>query len=89
MRVYLIERNYQPAEMDLADLADRFILWLGDDSNPVLTDVIHRWLRKRSDAGGLGALAESVWDLALLRAEITASFRQADQQGHADVADNR
>jgi hypothetical protein len=78
LRVYLIGENYQPAEVDLAEVAGRFAAWLSDDANPVLTDVIQGWLWQPADAGGLGARAGSAWDVALLRAEITAAWQQGE-----------
>ena len=85
MRVYLIDRNCQPAEIDLASAARRFITWLTGDANPVLGEAIQKWLRQPSDDGGLGALARSAWDLAMLRAEVTAAWqahRPADRDAY-------
>jgi hypothetical protein len=76
LRVYLIKQNYQPADVDLVEVAGRFAVWLADDANPVLTEVIASWMWQPADAGGLGALAGSAWDVALLRAEITAAWHQ-------------
>ena len=41
----------------------------------LLTEVIQTWLWQPPDRGGLGALAESAWDVALLRAEVVANWR--------------
>ena len=74
MRVYMIGRNYQPADIDVADAAGRLAAWLADDANPVLGEIIQRWLWKPADSGGLGALAGSLWDVAVLRAELLATW---------------
>jgi hypothetical protein len=84
MRVYLIGRDYEATEIDEADAARRFTAWLTDGANPVLAEVIQTWLWQPSDAGGLGALAESSRDVAALRAEIGALWRCAQQQGERD-----
>ena len=73
----------------MAEAAGRFIGWLADAANPVLNEIIQSWLWEPDDAGGLGALAESVWDVALLRAEITAVLEQGPQKGRADAGDRR
>jgi hypothetical protein len=75
MRVYLIARNYQATEIETADAARRFLAWLTGDANPVLAAVIQSWMWRPADTGGLGALAESAWDIALLRAEVTAVWQ--------------
>lgn len=72
MRVYVIARGYQGTEIDAAEAARQFAAWLTDDANPVLSELIMRWLWQPPDAGGLGSLAESAWDVALLRAEVVA-----------------
>ncbi len=77
MRVYVIGRDYQATEIDVADAAGRFMAWLVDSANPALTEVIQAWLWQPADAGGLGALAESMGDVALLRAELVAAWRDA------------
>ena len=77
MRVFLIGRNYQATEIDVADAAGRFIAWLVSDANPVLTTLLQRWLSEPSDKGGLAVVAESAGDLARLRAEVLAAWQQA------------
>lgn len=74
MLVYVIERNYQPTEIDAAEAAGRFIGWLADAANPVLAELIQRWLWGPPDTGGLGALAESAADITLLRGHVTAAW---------------
>jgi hypothetical protein len=82
VRVYMIGRNYQASDIDTGDVARRFVTWLIDDANTALTEIIQTWLWLPADSGGLAALAESAWDLALLRAEVTGIWRPA--QGDAD-----
>lgn len=77
MRVYVIGRDYQATEIDPGDVARRFLAWLAEDANTALTEVIQTWLWLPADSGGLGALAESAWDVALLRAEIISAWRPA------------
>jgi hypothetical protein len=72
--VYVIERNYQPSEIDAAEAASRFIGWLADAANPVLAELISCWLWGPPDSGGLGALAESAADITLLRGHVTAAW---------------
>jgi hypothetical protein len=81
LRVYVIGRNYQGTQIDMADAARRFTAWLADDANPVLAEVIHAWMWQPPDAGGLGALAESTEDVAALRAEITALLQPTQTSG--------
>ena len=75
MRVYLIGRGYQAVEIGTADAARRFMNWLAETANPILGEVIQFWLWQPPDVGGLGALAESTNDVAMLRAEILASWK--------------
>ena len=75
MRVYVIGRGCQATDISVAEAAGRFIAWLADDANGLLTEVIQTWLWQPPDRGGLGALAESAWDVALLRAEVVANWR--------------
>ncbi len=82
MRVYLIGRDYQATDIDTGEAARRFMAWLTDDTNAALTEVIQTWLWLPADSGGLGALAESAWDVALLRAEVVAAWRP--EPGNAD-----
>ena len=89
MRVYLIERDYQPAEIDVADIAGKFATWLIDDANPALSEVIQRWLWQPPDRGGLGALAESIYDVAVLRAEVIASWTPDAWRENADAGEGR
>jgi len=77
VRVYVIGRDYQATEIDVADAARRFMAWLIDATNPALTEVIQAWLWQPADAGGLGALAESAGDVAALRAELVAGWHGA------------
>ena len=84
MRVYVIGRGYQASDIDVAEVAGRFIAWLADDANALLTEVIQTWLWQPPDTGGLGALAESAWDVAVLRAEVIASWRHDPGRCPAD-----
>lgn len=84
MRVYLIGRHYQATEIDLADAARQFTGWLTDGANPALADFIQTWLWQPPDAGGLGMLAESGWDITALRTEIAALWRRAPEQPELD-----
>jgi hypothetical protein len=84
VRVYVIGRDYQATEIDTADAARRFMVWLADGANPVLAEVIQTWLWQPIDAGGLGALAESSRDVAALRTEIAALWRRGQQQCEQD-----
>lgn len=81
MLVYVIERNYQPSEIEVAEAASRFIGWLADAANPLLAELISRWLWGPPDTGGLGALAESAADIALLRGHIAAWLQPGDSTG--------
>ena len=74
LRVYVIGRGYQATEIDPADAARRFLVWLGRAGNPTLDRMIQLWLSQPPDVGGLGALAESARDVAMLRALVTASW---------------
>jgi hypothetical protein len=76
LRVYLIGRGYQATEIDTVDTAMRFIAWFTEPANPALGEVIQTWLWQPPDAGGLGALAESARDVALLRTEIVAAWQR-------------
>lgn len=84
MRVLLIGRNYQASEIGVTEAAGRFIAWLADDANPVLTKLLQRWLSQPADRGGLGALAESAGDLGRLRTEVIAVWQRARQHGGRD-----
>lgn len=75
MRVYVIDKNGQPADVQLPEMASQFLAWLANDANPLLNAIIQRWLWQPANVGGWGALAESAWDIALLRAEITAEWQ--------------
>jgi hypothetical protein len=77
VRVYVIARGYQAADIDTGEAAARFLAWLAGDTNPALTKIIQTWLMLPADAGGLGALADSPGDLAELRAGVIATWRQA------------
>jgi hypothetical protein len=76
LRVYLIGRGYQTVEIGTADAAKRFMSWLADSANPVLGEVIQFWLWQPPDVGGLGALAETAKDVAILRAEVLAAWQR-------------
>jgi hypothetical protein len=78
----MLEQACQPVDVDLAQAATQFLAWLASDANPLLNELVQRWLWQPAQAGGLGALAESAWDVALLRAEITAAWpaQQADRR---------
>jgi hypothetical protein len=84
LRVYLIGRGYQAVEIGTADAAMQFIAWLAQAANPVLGEVIQTWLWQPPDAGGLGALAESARDVALLRDEVLTIW----QDGHPGAGPN-
>lgn len=86
MRVYVIGRDYQATDIETEDVARRFLAWLADDANGALTEVIQTWLWLPADSGGLGALAESAWDVALLRAEVIAVWRPAPGDAGGPVA---
>jgi hypothetical protein len=75
VRVYVIDKDCQPTDVQLPQMASQFVAWLANDANPVLNAIIQGWLWQPADLGGLGALAESAWDIALLRAEITAAWQ--------------
>jgi hypothetical protein len=81
LRVYLIGRGYQAVEIGTADAARRFMSWLAETANPVLSELILFWLWQPPDAGGLGALAESTRDVAMLRAEILAPWQHEGPDG--------
>lgn len=81
MRVYVIGRDCQATEIDVAEAARRFAAWLADAANPALTEVIQTWLWRPADAGGLGALAESPADIARLRAHITVTCEPGADTG--------
>jgi len=81
LRVFFIGRKYQASEINVAETAGRFVAWLADDANPVLTGLLQRWLSQPSDRGGLGVLAESAGDLARLRAEVIAAWAHARTSG--------
>jgi hypothetical protein len=85
LRVYVIARGFQATEIDTAEAARQFAAWLADDAHEVLTEIIQRWLWQPPDAGGLGAVAESVSDIAALRAE----FVSAAERGLPAIADKR
>jgi hypothetical protein len=78
----MIGRDYQATDIDTGEVARRFLVWLADDANAALTEVIQTWLWLPTDSGGLGALAESAWDVALLRAEVIVAWRSGP--GNAD-----
>ena len=82
MRVYLIDKDHQPTDIDVADLASQFSSWLTDDANYELSEIIWGWLQRSPENGGLGALGGAIYDIALLRAEVIASWA-TDQE---DVA---
>jgi hypothetical protein len=77
VRVYMIGRDYQATDIDVAEAARRFMSWLTGAANPVLAEIIQRWLQQPADAGGLGALAESTEDVAVLRAELVTRWQRA------------
>jgi hypothetical protein len=74
LRIYLLEQGCQSVDVDPATAAAQFLTWLATDANPLLNDLVQTWLWQPAQTGGLGALAESAWDIALLRAEITAAW---------------
>ena len=68
----LTSRNVQPASTPIAGQACRFLAWLAQDGNPALTRLIYAWLREpRGSASNAPACA---WDVAVLRAEILATW---------------
>jgi hypothetical protein len=81
LRVYLIGRGYQAVEVGTADAARRFMSWLAETANPVLSELIQFWLWQPPDAGGLGALVESTQDVAMLQAEILAPWQHEGPDG--------
>lgn len=81
MRVYLIGQGYQAVETGTADAARQFVEWLVASGNPVLSELIQTWLWQPPDVGGLGALAESAEDVAMLRAEVVANWRHSGPDG--------
>ena len=89
MRVYLIDKDHQPTDIDVADLASRFSSWLTDDANAVLSEIIWGWLQQPPENGGLGALDGTIFDIALLRAEVIASWATGQQHGAADLRPGR
>jgi hypothetical protein len=76
LRVYVIGRGYQATDIDTGEAARKFLTWLADEANVALTEIIQTWLWLPADAGGLGSLAESAWELALLRAEVVVAWHQ-------------
>lgn len=84
MRVYMIDKNYQPTDVQLPEMASQFLAWLAEDGNPLLNAIIQGWLWQPANLGGWGALAESAWDIALLRAEITAAWQPSRPGTPAD-----
>lgn len=85
VRVYVIDKGYQPTEVQLPQVASQFVAWLANDANPVLNAIIQGWLWQPADLGGLGALAESAWDIALLRAEVTATWQPPELASDAET----
>jgi hypothetical protein len=83
LRVYVIGRTYRATEIDAGEAAGKFLAWLADDANKALTDLIGTWLWQPPDAGGLGVLAESQWEIAVLRAEIAATWQRGQAHGEA------
>jgi len=85
LRFYAIDKDYQATEIDAADAAGRFIAWLADAASPVLGDLIQTWLWQPRETGGLGVLADSESDVAVLRAEIVALCQRIQQPSGPDV----
>jgi hypothetical protein len=87
VRVYMLEQDCQPVDIDLAQAATQILTWLASDANPLLNELVQRWLWQPAETGGLGALAESAWDIAMLRAEITATWpdQQAEDRPSAEA----
>jgi hypothetical protein len=77
----LTSRNVQPASTPAAGQARRFVAWLADDAGPALARLICAWLRE--PCGSAGNAPECVWDVAVLRAEILATWPAS--AGHAPV----
>lgn len=86
MRVYVIDNDCQPTEIQLPQMASQFMAWLANDANPLLNAIIQGWLWQPSHLGGLGALAESAWDVALLRAEIIAAWPRTSPASQSDAS---
>jgi hypothetical protein len=84
----MLERDCQPVDVDLATAARQFLAWLASDANPRLNELVQTWLSQPAETGGLRALAESAWDIAVLRAEITAAWpaQQADSRPGSPAA---
>ncbi len=83
MRVFEIARGYQVTEIDTAEAAEQFLTWLARDTNWALTELIQTWLSQPADSGGLGVLADSAWDVAMLRAEVVAACQRGAADGEA------
>ena len=68
----LTSRNVQPVRTPAAGPACRFAAWLAADANPALARLICAWLRE--PRGSAGKAPACVWDVAVLRAEILATW---------------
>jgi hypothetical protein len=68
----LTSRNVQPASTPVAGQASRVTAWLAADAGPALTRLIGAWLRE--PRGGASKAPACVWDVAVLRAEILATW---------------
>jgi hypothetical protein len=73
---------HRVAGLDTGDAARQFLAWLGDEANPALTKVIQGWLWQRA----LGGPAACAWDVALLRAEVLATWPQPHIPGQSRPA---
>jgi hypothetical protein len=89
LRVYLIDKDHQPTDIDVAELASRFSTWLTDDANSVLSEIIWGWLQQPPENGGLGALDGTIYDIALLRAEVIANWAIDEEHVAADLRAGR
>jgi hypothetical protein len=79
VRVHLIGTEDREAEIGTGEAAGQLLSRFADEANPVLS-AIQIWLWPPIAASRLGAVAESVADVAALRAELAAT-READRAG--------
>jgi hypothetical protein len=77
----LTSRNLQPASIPIADQPRSFLARLAEDGNPALTRLVCAWLRE--PRGSADSAPACVWDVAVLRAEILATWPAS--AGHAPV----
>ena len=73
MDAHMTGKGCRAAGTGTGEAARRFLAWLAADANPALTGIIQAWLWQPC-SGGPGVLPASAWDVALLRAEILATW---------------